>query len=229
MKFRLATAGKIAQNEKSLRQIAGAFPPEMRDRVRELVKAKDSGQLIFEQFAAEYKETLSRADADRGERTAALRRQLSNTTARIDRIVEAIAEGTASRSLREKLSDLEADKDRLARELTASEAKREPVELHPNLPELYRRRVADLENALKRAPAERAAAREILRSFIEGVVVYPGDRRGETTIKLEGSIAAVLDFARFRSSEQAPNGSERSPNRSVVLMVPRGGIEPPTP
>jgi site-specific DNA recombinase len=179
-------------------------------------------QFALEYFALEYKETLRRAVTDRGDQLANLRRQHANTIARIDRIVEAIAEGSASSSLKAKLSVLEADKERLGAELKASEARHEPVELHPNLPELYRRRVADLEGALTRAPAERAAAREILRSFIERVVVYPGDRRGETIIKLEGSIAAILDFAQLRSRERTPYSGDRTPNRSVVKMVPQG-------
>ena len=130
--------------------------------------------------------------------------------------------------LKARLSDIKADKERLTEELKASEGGQEPAELHPNAAELYRRRVADLESALVRNPAERAAAREISRSFILGVVEYPGARRGQAIIKLEGSIAAILDFARLRSGERTPHSSERTPNRSVVLMVPRGGIEPPT-
>lgn len=174
---------------------------------------------VFERFAAEYKQTLVRTNAERGERTATLQRQLAGVTAKIDRIVDAIAEGTASRSLKEKLAELEADKERLAAELKATETAGGPAKLHLNLPQRYRRRVADLEKALMWAPAEQAAAREILRSFIEGITVYPGDRRGETIIKLEGRIAAILDFARRRPSEQNQNEGERSPNRSVVLMV----------
>ena len=96
-------------------------------------------------------------------------------------------------------------------------------ERHPNLPRLYRSRVADLEKALSRPTVERASASEILRSLISAIVVYPGEGRGEVTIKVEGSIPAILDFATQR--ERAPNTRERMKNRGVVLMVPRGGIE----
>jgi hypothetical protein len=178
----------------------------------------------FEQFALACKKALQRAVIDRGDQLANLRRQDANTIARIDRIVEAIAEGSASGSLKAKHSVLEADQERLGAELKAGEARHEPVELHPNLPELYRRRVGDLEGVLTRAPADRAAAREILRSFIARVVVYPGDRRGETIIKLDGCIVAILDFAQLRSRERTPHSNERTPNQSVVKMVPRGGV-----
>ncbi len=59
------------------------------------------------------------------------------------------------------------------------------------------------------------------RQLIEGIVVHPGERRGETQIEVTGSIAAILEMAC-----QAPK--EQTPNRSVGMMVPRGGIEPPT-
>jgi hypothetical protein len=76
---------------------------------------------------------------------------------------------------------------------------------------------------------ERAAASEILRSLIFGIFVYPGKDRGEVKIKVEGSVPDILEFAaRQRGHGQGAKG-ERKPNRSVVLVVPRGGIEPPTP
>ena len=51
----------------------------------------------------------------------------------------------------------------------------EPVPaLHPNLPELYRRRV------------------EALRSLIDAILVLPGEHRGEVTVQLRGDLAAFL-------------------------------------
>ncbi len=65
----------------------------------------------------------------------------------------------------------------------------EPVPfLHPNLPELYRRRVEVLEAAL-RDPATAAAA---LRGLIDAILVSPGERRGEVTVQLRGDLAAFL-------------------------------------
>jgi hypothetical protein len=46
-------------------------------------------------------------------------------------------------------------------------------------------------------------------------------QRGEVTIKLEGSIPAILVFARQR--ERPSNGRDRTPNRGAALMVPREG------
>ncbi|MCH6589786.1 MAG: hypothetical protein IH806_04685 [Proteobacteria bacterium] len=117
--------------------------------------------------------------------------QLTNTSRRIDRIVDAIADGTASGALKATLADLEAEKEQLEDERQGLNATSDVADLHPNLPELYRRRVAELEVTLRRCPAERAAAGQILRPPIEGIVVHPGERHGETRIEVAGSIGPM--------------------------------------
>ena len=172
---------------------------------------------LFAEFVKEYRAELQRIQTGYSERRTTVERQLLNTSQRIDRIVNAIAEGTSSPALKAKLTDLEAEKDRLETEQMEYTGTSEVVDLHPNLPELYRRRVTDLESTLRHSPVERAAASQILRQLIEGIVVYPGERRGETQIELTGSIAAILEMACQASKEQTPP-------RSVGVVVPRGEI-----
>ena len=63
-----------------------------------------------------------------------------------------------------------------------------------------------------------------ISSLIFGIFVYPGKDRGEVKIKVEGSVPDILEFAaRQRGHGQGAKG-ERKPNRSVVLVVPRGGL-----
>ena len=81
--------------------------------------------------------------------------------------------------------------------------------LHPNLPELYRRKVAALEQALA-DPATAAAAAEALRGLIDAILVYPGERRDEVCIQLRGDLAAFLQLG------CAPN------DKSAVLRVGNG-------
>jgi hypothetical protein len=63
--------------------------------------------------------------------------------------------------------------------------------LHPNLTELYRRKVEALEDALRDRPAA-AAATEALRTLIDAILIYPGERRGDVRIELRGDLAAFL-------------------------------------
>ncbi len=179
---------------------------ELERRVLGGLKERLLAPEVFAEFAEEYSAELRRIRAGYSEQRTAVEHQLINTSRRIDRIVDAIAEGTASRALKAKLADLEAEKERLEAERQGLDATSE---------------VADLEATLKRCPAERAAVSQILRSLIERIVVHPGERRGETEIEVEGSIVAILDFASQAQGEQTPN-------RSVGVVVPRGGIEPPT-
>jgi hypothetical protein len=89
--------------------------------------------------------------------------------------VDAIAEGMAARSLREELATLEARRAEIERGLAAAPDPK-PL-LHPNLAEIYRRKVADLHLALN-AQNTRAAPRpgrcygrwlSFLRSSVGGV------------------------------------------------------------
>ena len=63
--------------------------------------------------------------------------------------------------------------------------------MYPNLPALYRRKVEALELAL-REPATMTVAAAALRSLIDAVLVYPGERRGELRVELRGDLAAFL-------------------------------------
>ena len=75
--------------------------------------------------------------------------------------------------------------------MAATTTPQTPPALHPNLPELYRRKVAALEDAL-RDPGAAAAAAEALRSLIDAILVYPGERRGQVHVELRGDLAAFL-------------------------------------
>jgi site-specific DNA recombinase len=195
---------------------------ELQSRVLGGLKERMLAPELFAEFVKEYRRVLKRLQTDQGEKRESVFRQLATVMNRIARVVDAIADGTASAALKAKLSELELEKARLEAEQQAINDTVSVPDIHPNLPELYRRRVADIERALTETEAERAAASEILRSLIECIVVYPGAHRGETVIAVEGSIPAILDFANRRQGE-------RSTNRSVAMVVPRGGIEPPTP
>lgn len=65
----------------------------------------------------------------------------------------------------------------------------EPVRLHPNLAELYRRQIEALHRALIH-PATRDEAFAILRQLIERVTVHPREEGVE--IELQGEIVAMV-------------------------------------
>lgn len=106
---------------------------------------------------------------------------------RIDQLVEAIASGVRSPSVLERLNRLEARKAEL--DQSHAEAEAPVVRMHPNLGEIYRRRVADLQASLA-DPGLRTEAVELVRSLIERVVVTTTS--SATAIELIGDIAAMV-------------------------------------
>jgi site-specific DNA recombinase len=90
-----------------------------------------------------------------------------------------------------ELREVERQQAALMAEIAAAGIPKVVPVLHPNLPELYRRKVEALEAAL-RDPATAAAAAEALRGLIDAILVFPGARRGEVTMELRGDLAAFL-------------------------------------
>ena len=73
-----------------------------------------------------------------------------------------------------------------------------PVRLHPNLPELYRQKVAQLREAVQ-DPAIRDEALELLRGLIAKVTVRPGE--GYVELVVEGALTAMLALGAGAKSE----------------------------
>jgi hypothetical protein len=95
-----------------------------------------------------------------------MERELADVERRLGQILAAIEQGVITTTTKERLLELEARRDALkARLARAPDAPAIP-RLHPNLAEVYRRKVADLEAALN-MPEERAEAHAGLRGLID--------------------------------------------------------------
>ena len=77
------------------------------------------------------------------------------------------------------------------------------IELHPNLPELYRRRVEALEAALQE-PEGAAAAAQALRSLIDAVMFYPEDGRGQYRLELRGDCGVSVRGGGLKRQKPGP-------------------------
>jgi hypothetical protein len=95
------------------------------------------------------------------------RRDHDDVARKLAGVIEAIADGLRAPGLQSRLDELEQRKAALAAELEAPR-------LHPNLAEVYRKKVADLQTALA-DPATHTEALEILRALIERVDVRPAE------------------------------------------------------
>jgi hypothetical protein len=110
-------------------------------------------------------------------------------------VTEAIADGLRAPGLQSRLDEIEERKAALAAELDA--APPPAPRLHPNLAEVYRKKVADLQTALA-DPATHTEALEILRALIERVEVRQVEvRQAEDgfAIELLGEIARMVTLS----------------------------------
>ncbi len=118
----------------------------------------------------------------------------SHTERQIRALLRTITEIGGTRAMVDELRRLEQRQDALKSDIEAAGTPEPIPALHPNLAQVYREKVERLEQALQ-DPLVSAAAVEALRSLVDAVVVYPGERRGEVRLELRGDLAAFLHLA----------------------------------
>ncbi len=157
-----------------------------------------------------------------------LRRELVDVERGIARCLEFIlSDEGAPASVRSKLQDLEASNARLEAELASINAALPSVEIHPNMPDLSRRRVAALADLLEDEDT-RPEAMEIIRSLIERIEVGPPDgEHGPCTVTLIGALASVLSFVADQQGQRLEKSGQQvrravRPGSTTQESRPRG-------
>ena len=102
------------------------------------------------------------------------------------------------------------------------QAEEDKIVLHPNIGELYARKIGDLKSLIQNDTTKHQAT-EIIRSLIEGIVVSPTGQRGKSDVILHGALASILAYA----SDTAQSGVMSS-GFGRVLLVAGAGFEPAT-
>ncbi len=175
-------------------------------------------------FIEEVRVALNASRKGKEAQTARQQRELDQVQRKLSGLIEAIAEGLRSPGIQAKLDELEAQRVRLMASLETSSLP-EPV-LHPNLAELYQRKVGDLHGALAQ-PQSRDAALEIVRSLVEKILIHPAGKGQE--IELIGAIANMVALANGgpKSTKAALGGAAvRELFESSVKVVAGAGFEP---
>ena len=176
---------------------------------------------MIAEFAATFRAEVDRLRRTRHQTSDALRKDLDKVTRSIDRALTFILEGDGDPGIvRQKLADLEARKRDLERALNQADPTPK-LEIHPNLGELYRRKVSDLETLLQDEDTKPQAT-DILRSLIQRIEISAGQRRGHAEVRIFGALASILDFAleSTHAKATADGGLCR------VLLVAGAGFEP---
>ena len=125
---------------------------------------------LFKEFCAEFIKEVNRLRQDQAGQRSALEAELARVARRLRKIVDAIAEGVSARSLKDELMGLEAREDEIKVKLAATPEPK--VYLAPNMAEIYRARVDELQQVLA-AGSEQAQAQQAIRDLIDKVVLTP--------------------------------------------------------
>ena len=137
---------------------------------------------------------------------------------KIEGIVDAIQDGAYSAVLKERLHECESRKAELTKRLATVPAK--IPDIHPNVAGVYRRKVARLAKALSK-PEERDAAAAAIRGLIDGIVLTPGDKRGELQVTLRGEFGKIPGVDGKRSRK----GKDRHAHLGNVGLGGCGGTQ----
>ena len=148
---------------------------------------------LIQTFVTEFHAELQRHQKDRKRQQRASIKERTSLERKIERLVDAIADGTAGEipSITNKLRELEARVRQLPPEAETMDM---PVEWHPSAAGLYRQKVANLQESLNADDLTRDEATAVLRGLIEKIVVYPAEKRGLFDLELHGHLAAILNM-----------------------------------
>jgi site-specific DNA recombinase len=191
------------------------------DGLRERLLAPD----LVAAYVQAYREEWRRRRASHEDRRAPIARRLAELNRQAERIVDAIARGTAGPALEARLVALEAERLELQVQLEVLDRDAEPpVEFHPRAAEAYAERIGRLQQRLAEAAAGEAAddqaAVQAVRELVDRIEVTPrtADRAAPVDLVLHGRLAAFV----------RPMSPGAAPAPCMGKVVAGGGIEPPT-
>ena len=164
-------------------------------------------------FVTEFKAEVAQLRKQRGARERQGQKELNKVNTAIKRCLVFITEGDGDPGLvRNELHDLEARKLSLERTLDAMHEK-QPVEIHPNMADLYHKKVMELQFLLA-DEAARTQAMDVIRSMIEKIEVHAGQEPGKPAVILVGALAQILAFTQQKTTAASSSG-----DGGRVLMV----------
>jgi DNA invertase Pin-like site-specific DNA recombinase len=196
---------------------------EVERRIMTALKEKLLAPDLIAEFTRAYQEEVNRLAATAGGRRTDRERQLKAIERKIQAIMEAVEKGLYSPSMNDRMRQLEVERQALQRVHEAVENP-SPVMVHPNLAELYRRRVGELEQLLV-DPELGSEAMDLIRSMITEITVMPRDGAEGVDLELAGDLARILHLCStttIKQNAQAVAGSGRVGAFAYELSVVAG-------
>ena len=186
------------------------------DGLRERLMDPDQFKIFAQEFTAEWNRLQGNSAADQTARTA----ELTRIKHQIERLVDALVNGTPAAAVNDRLAALEARRLTLEGEMATAQVP--APRLHPGLAEIYRKKVAELATALN--ADNTTEAWHTVRGLVEEITLHPeGDRQ---RIKVRGELAAILALGGGGTNNKGAGDTDAL---SVQMkMVAGTGFEPVT-
>jgi site-specific DNA recombinase len=201
-----ARSSGTCSNRQSIRR--SALEALILDGLRQRLMAPE----LVEEFIRAFQKEINLQHREDDLRRDAKRRELADIRRKLEGLIEAIAEGLRAPGLQQRLDQLEQRRAELEQNLATGATT--PVRLHPNLAQVYRRQVEQLQHALDH-PEIHDEAVQILRGLIEHVSIEPADNGLE--IEIVGEIAKMVELG-IESKPKKANLDERMA-RSVKVVA----------
>jgi len=167
---------------------------------------------LIETFVAEFKAEFIRLRKQRGSHERQAQKELNKVNRAIKRCLSFITEGDGDPGLvRDKLRTLEGRKKDMERALVSGHLE-QGVELHPNIADLYGKKVSELQSLLT-DESSRPQAMELIRAMIDRIEVHKGEERDKPEVILIGALSEILAFTQGNTTAAPNDDSGR------VLMV----------
>ena len=179
---------------------------------------------LLQEFASAFHDEIVTLRRERNCDRRSKEKELAKVQRSIDRCLSFIIDGDGPMdAVREKLRQLELTKSTLKKSME-QDLQPDNIEMHPNIGQLYQRKVSEISQLLS-DQASREEAISLIRSLIERIDITPGEKRGQPQVQLVGGLAAILEFAVAKQQKTAiPSDS----GFGRVFMVAGAGFEPAT-
>ena len=192
--------------------------------IEERVLSGLKDRLMAPEAAAEamraYAEKTNRINRERRASGTSDRKEFAGVEKKIASMITVIEDGGYVRGMVDRLRELEARQDELNERLSAAPA--DLPNIHPNIADTYRRKVARLAEALDH-PEDRDAAASAIRGLIDRIVLTPGEKWAEMDAVLHGDLGTIIEWTGAGKGKTDTSRHEMS--FSVVAGV---GFEPMT-
>ena len=153
---------------------------------------------LFAEFCQEFTKEMNRLRMDATASLAVKRAELAKIERQLQKLLDALIDDGDSRTIVKNMQALEARQEALEAEL--SQADSAPPLLHPNMAEVYHRKINELHQALT-SDDSKTEAGEILRTLIDAIILTPED--SELSVYLKGDLAGILTLAQNKTKPLA--------------------------